>query len=80
MEIDPGRKRFLIAQALFEFIRNDAGKPFEHQSGSNVEEMRHILQTEYADFIGVLETGKEMRHRNLARTIAAVKKDNDLPG
>jgi len=69
-----------IAQALFEFIRNDAGKPFEHQSGSNVEEMQYILQTGYADFIGALESGKEMRHRNLARTIATVKKDTDPSG
>lgn len=80
MEIDPRRKRFLIAQALFEFIRNDAGKPFEHQNGSNVEEIHHILETEYADFIGVLEAGKETRHRNLARTISAVEKDTDPPG
>jgi hypothetical protein len=80
MEIDPSRKRFLIAQALFEFIRNDAGKPFEHQSGSNVEEMRHILHTEYADIINVLEAGKSTRHRNLVQTIAAVKKDIDPTG
>jgi hypothetical protein len=74
--MDTRRKRYLIASALFEYIRNEAGKPFELQHHNDVEDMQHILDTEFTDFVDVLATRKAAGHRNLAGTMTVVKDGN----
>lgn len=74
--MDTRRKRYLIASALVEYVTNEAGKPFELQRHSDLEDMRQLLETEYADLAGVLAARKNAGHRNLAGTIAVIK-DND---
>lgn len=75
--MDTRRKRYLIASALFEYINNEAGKPFELQHHNDVEDMRHILETEFADLLNVLTARKAAGYRNLAGTITVVKDDNE---
>ena len=77
--MDTRRKRYLIASALFEYVANEAGKPFELARDSDAEEMRQLLETEYADLAPVLSARKQAGHRNLAGTIAAVKDDDEAP-
>ena len=71
------RKRYLIASALFEYINNEENKPFEHQRGNNVEDMKRILHTEYPQFIETLLDQKQMKHARLRATIEAVEDDYD---
>jgi hypothetical protein len=75
--MDTRRKRYLIASALFEYINNEAGKPFELQHHSDVEDMRHILDTEFSDLVDVLAARKVAGHRNLAGTMTVVKDGNE---
>jgi hypothetical protein len=77
--MDARRKRYLIASALLEYVNNEAGKPLELQRHSDVEDMRLLLDTEYADLAGVLAARKAAGHRNLAGTIAAVGDDGEGP-
>ena len=77
--MDARRKRYLIASALFEYITNEAGKPFALRRHNDVEDMQRLLDTEYADLTGVLAAKKAAGHRNLARTIAVIKDDDEEP-
>ena len=74
--MDARRKRYLIASTLLEYVNNEAGKPFELQRHRDVEDMRRLLETEYADLAGVLAARKAAGHRNLAGTIAIIQ-DHD---
>jgi len=67
------RQRLLIATALFEYILNEEGKPFELQSHSNVEEIRDILETDYRDLLGVLKKRKTYTHFNMRHNIAVIQ-------
>ena len=77
--MDPRRKRYLIASALFEYVSNDAGKPCALQRQSDVEDMQRLLETEYADFAGALQARKVAGHRNLAATLAVIKDSDEDP-
>jgi hypothetical protein len=66
------RQRYLIASALFEYVLNEEGKPFELRRHSDLEDMQGILYTEYAEFIELLEIRKRMGHRNLSNTIKSI--------
>jgi hypothetical protein len=73
------RKRYLIASALLEYVNNEVGKPFELQHDNDVEDMRHLLEAEYADLARVLAAQKAAGHRNLAGTIAVIEDDDEDP-
>ena len=77
--MDTRRKRYLIASALFEYITNEAGKPFALRRHHDVEDMQQLLDTEYADLAGALAAKKAAGHRNLAGTIAVIKDDGEDP-
>jgi hypothetical protein len=65
--MDTRRKRYLIASALFDYVTNEAGKPLELRHDSDAEEMRQLLEADYADLAGVLAARKAAGHRNLTR-------------
>jgi hypothetical protein len=75
--MDTSRKRYLIASALLEYVNNEDGKPFELQRHSDLEDIRHLLETEYADLAGALAARKAAGHRHLAGTVAVIKDDDE---
>ena len=77
--MDTRRKRYLIASALFEYINNEAGKPFALQRHTDVEAMQHLLDTEYADLAGALAARKAAGHRALAGTSAVIEGEDENP-
>jgi hypothetical protein len=77
--MDTRRQRYLIASALLEYVNNEAGKPFELQRHGDVEDMRRLLETEYADLAGALAARKAAGHRKLAGTIAVIQDDDAEP-
>ena len=56
--MDTRRKDYLIASALFEYVPNEAGKPFALRRSNDAEDMQHILDTEYADLADMLAKRK----------------------
>lgn len=56
--MDTRRKYYLIASALFEYVPNEAGKPFALRRSNDAEDMQHILDTEYADLADMLAKRK----------------------
>jgi hypothetical protein len=77
--MDARRKRYLIASALLEYVNNEAGKPYELQRHSDVEDIRSLLETECADLAGVLAARKAAGHRNLTGTISIIQDDDEDP-
>jgi hypothetical protein len=77
--MDPRRKRYLIASALFEYVNSEAGKPLELRRDSDAEDMQHLLDTEYSDLVGMLADRKAKGHRKLAGAVAIINDKNEDP-
>jgi len=70
------REKYLVATALFEYINNEQGKPFELQRHNDVEEMQQLLDRDYAAFLETLQSRKSVGHQNLTGTIGLVQEDD----
>ena len=63
MTVPDPRKRYLIAQALWEFVANERKKPSIRQQTSNMYDMEEILDKEYADIVPMLIASEKHRQR-----------------
>ena len=53
--MDEARKRYIIAQALYVAANHLESLPKERREESNIDDMRNILQTDYANELPMVE-------------------------
>lgn len=61
MKIEHERTRYVVAQALWEFIANERDKPSIRQRTSNMEDMEHILEEQFSDLLPLLKSGEQVK-------------------
>lgn len=52
--MDPRRKRYLIAKALWEFVAENRNKPIERQAPNDADDMEAILDIDYRAEVATL--------------------------
>lgn len=66
MEIDPRRKDYLIAKAMWEFIAQDVRRPPERQCRNDVQDIETILDRDYPRELALMMKAERFKDRGEA--------------